>query len=56
MKKIKPWALFAIPFLACQIAGCGKPQPVDVAITKKTASFSPAHKALVEQRRKQDGD
>lgn len=55
MKKLNLLALVMLVFATTQILGC-KSQPVDKPVSKIKPSFSPAHQALLEQRKKQDGD
>ena len=57
MKIIRSFAHVVILIAMCQVLGCGSPPPVDKPANKvNNANFSPAHKALVEQRKKQDGE
>jgi len=55
MKNIKTWVLVMMPFAACQLIGCGSSAPVDTPPSKLKNNLSPAHKALIEQRKKEDG-
>jgi hypothetical protein len=57
MKIIRILSRALILFALCQALGCGRPPLVEKAPNKvNNPNFSPGHKALIEQRKKQDGD
>ncbi len=55
MKKPVSLSFVSIVLFTALVAGCGQPPQVDQSPNQVKPNFSPAHKAMIEERKKQDG-